>query len=393
MPSDQSTWLIAAPQDGDSEGLLQEVYSKLSQQSKTFSRNNIGQLSIPSFKTGTLDSLVSLSEELPKQDSAFTAVVAKIVDTLRNLLNNDPSKLSQHILVNEQSVDEYLLQDWRWNEGRYGVQRGLREMVDVLVKEINSIDNVMKAKLNSYNLAKGSLTQLQRKKTGNLSVRSLADIVRKEDFIQDSEYMETLLVAVPKNLVKEWNAKYERLTSMVVPRSAAAIDSDDEYTLYSVVIFRRVHDEFLQKCRENKFMVRDFNFSEDLLSKEREELDTADTTEKELWTELLRLSRTNFSEAFQILVHLKIVRLFIESVLRYGLPSNYTGLAIKPEPKSTKRTLTTLQTHFTYLSPRFSGAAGSKKGGASDDFVGEYQTLLEQEFFDFVLYEVPWIVN
>lgn len=74
----------------------------------------------------------------------------------------------------------------------------------------------MKAKLNSYNLAKGSLTQLQRKKTwvdysldiiiviltltfrGNLSVRSLADIVRKEDFIQDSEYMETLLVAVPK---------------------------------------------------------------------------------------------------------------------------------------------------------------------------------------------------
>lgn len=66
------------------------------------------------------------------------------------------------------------------------------------------------------------------------------------------------------------------------------------------MIFRRVHDEFLQKCRENKFvhtelhflrsltsfhrfMVRDFNFSEDLLSKEREELDTADTTEKELW--------------------------------------------------------------------------------------------------------------
>lgn len=85
-------------------------------------------------QTGTLDALVSLSEELPKQDAAFTAVVAKIVDTLRNLLNNDPSKLSQHILVNEQSVDEYLLQDWRWNEGRYGVQRGLREMVDVLVK-------------------------------------------------------------------------------------------------------------------------------------------------------------------------------------------------------------------------------------------------------------------
>jgi hypothetical protein len=48
-----------------------------------------------------------------------------------------------------------------------------------------------------------------------------------------------------------------------------------------------------------------------------------------LQTELLRLSRTNFSEAFQLLVHLKIVRLFVESVLRYGLPSNYVGLVVK----------------------------------------------------------------
>lgn len=82
---------------------------------------------------GTLDLLISLSEDLPKQE-LFTGTVAKTVDTLRNLLNNDPSKLAQHILVNEKSVDDYILNGWKWNEGRYGVQRGLREMVDVLNK-------------------------------------------------------------------------------------------------------------------------------------------------------------------------------------------------------------------------------------------------------------------
>lgn len=56
------------------------------------------------------------------------------MDTLRNLLNNDPSKLAQHVQVNEKSVEEYILNGWKWNEGRYGVQRGLREMVDVLIK-------------------------------------------------------------------------------------------------------------------------------------------------------------------------------------------------------------------------------------------------------------------
>jgi len=33
---------------------------------------------------------------------------------------------------------------------------------------------------------------------GNLSVKSLVEVVKKEDIIQDSEYMETLFVAVPK---------------------------------------------------------------------------------------------------------------------------------------------------------------------------------------------------
>jgi len=53
-----------------------------------------------------------------------------------------------------------------------------------------------------------------------------------------------------------------------------------------------------------------------------------------------------------------------------------------------------LQVHFTYLGSRFGRAAGAKgSGGTNEDFVGEYQTLLEQEMFDFVLYEIPWITN
>lgn len=46
-------------------------------------------------------------------------------------------------------------------------------------------------------------------------------------------------------------------------------------------------------------------------------------------TELLQISRTNFSESFQILVHLKVLHSFVESVLRYGLPANYTGFVVK----------------------------------------------------------------
>ena len=33
------------------------------------------------------------------------------------------------------------------------------------------------------------------------------------------------------------------------------VASDDEYTLFAVVVFKRVHDEFVQKCRDNKLVV------------------------------------------------------------------------------------------------------------------------------------------
>lgn len=81
-----------------------------------------------------MDDLLTLSEELPKTDGFFTSAVAKVVDTLRNLLNNDPARLEKHILVNEQSCDEYLSKGWRWNAGKYGVNRSLRDIIDALNK-------------------------------------------------------------------------------------------------------------------------------------------------------------------------------------------------------------------------------------------------------------------
>lgn len=391
MPSDLSVWLIAVPNDGDAEGLLPELRQKL-ESGRALPPANINELAIPVLKAGTLDDLLSLSEELPKMDGYFTSTVAKVVDTLRNLLNNDPARLEQHILVDEKSCDDYILKGWKWNAGKYGVNRSLRDIIEAINKEMTSIDNVMKAKLTSYNLAKGQLVQMQRKRTGNLSVRMLNDVVKKDDFVTDSEYLETLLVAVPKQQSKEWEQKYEKLATMVVPRSSKKITADDDFALYTVTIFKRVHDDFAQKLRENKYILRDFTFDQDALEKQKQELASSEVSEKELWTELLTLSRTNFSEAFQALTHLKVVRLFVESVLRYGPPANFAGVVIIPDPKTTKRLVTTLQTQFTYLAPRSNGSKSKGAANSGDnaaEYGGEYAALMEEEIFDFVLMEIP----
>ena len=397
MPSDLAYWLISVPlEDADPHRMFSEIGNKLLSDGGSAS-NDFGQLSFPPLKTGTLESLILLSEELPKTDTAHTQVVAKIIETLRNLLNNDENALAQHVLVNEQNLDDYML-SWSWNTGKYRADRSLGEIVDALGKELASIDNVMKQKLNNYNLAKGQLQQLQRKKTGNLSVKSLADVVHKEDFVDpSSEYLETILVAVPKTSIKDWQSKYERLTSMVVPRSSNKIAQDSEYALFNVTVFRKVRDEFVQKCRENKFQVREFEWDDQIVERQRQELEAAGDAERQLWSELLRLSRTNFSEAYQALAHLKVIRAYVESVLRYGLPADYFAIAIRPNPKRTKALLATLNSHYAYLagaegsgpSARRNGAKKKKSSSSNQntEAPGEYAQLLEEEQFPFVLME------
>ena len=88
--------------------------------------------------------------------------------------------------------------------------------------------------------------------SGSLLTRNLNDVLKKDHFILGSEYLKTLLVCVPKNLVNDWQTKYERLCNVVVPRSSELITQDQDYALFTVTLFQRAEDVFRTKCRENK---------------------------------------------------------------------------------------------------------------------------------------------
>lgn len=57
---------------------------------------------------------------------------------------------------------------------------------------------------------------------------------------------------------------------------------------------------------------------------------------KKQWSRLVQWGKTYFSETFTSWIHLKAVRLFVESVLRYGLPANFQGALLEPAKKKEK---------------------------------------------------------
>ena len=170
------------------------------------------------------------------------------------------------------------------------------------------------------------LRQLPR---GNLSNKSLTNIVNPSVMIQDSEYLETHLIAVPKQIIKDFIKSYETISSMVVPRSANLIDSDDEFALYAVTTFKKHSNDFIHKSREHKWIPRDFKFREGSREEEKKEMDKAFKEYKKVWAEAVNLGRTAWGEAVMAWVHVLALRVFVETVLRYGLPLSFVcGLVI-----------------------------------------------------------------
>jgi len=110
---------------------------------------------------------------------------------------------------------------------------------------------------------------------------------------------------------------------MVVPRSAQLIDSDDEFSLYAVTTFKKHSQNFIHRCREHRWTPREFKFKEGSREDELKELKRAENDERKVWGEACRLSRTAWGEAVMAWVHVLTLRVFVETVLRYGLPLHF----------------------------------------------------------------------
>jgi len=95
---------------------------------------------------------------------------------------------------------------------------------------------------------------------------------------------------------------------------------------------------------------------------------------------LIRWCKTNFSEAFIAWIHLKAIRVFVESVLRYGLPTNFQAMLLLPQKKQIKRLRQTLLELYGHLSSKIV-FSGGKQNHEEDD-------PMQEKFFPYVFLEI-----
>ncbi|CAI5690674.1 unnamed protein product [Oreochromis niloticus] len=369
-------WLISAP----GEKTCQQTWDKLmvaTTRTNNLSTNN--KFNIPDLKVGTLDVLVGLSDELAKLDTFVESVVKKVAQYMADVLEDSRDKVQENLLANGVDLVTYVTR-FQWDMAKYPIKQSLKNISEIISKQVTQIDNDLKARASAYNNLKGNLQNLERKNAGSLMTRSLADIVKKEDFVLDSEYLITMLVVVPKTSYADWQKTYETLAEMVVPRSTKLLFEDNDSGLFSVTLFRKAVDDFKHKARENKFTVRDFQYNEEEMKADKEEMTRLSTDKKKQFGPLVRWLKVNFSEAFIAWIHIKALRVFVESVLRYGLPVNFQAMLLQPNKKNMKKLREVLYDLYKHLD---SSAAIID---ASMDIPG--LNLSQQEYYPYVYYKI-----
>uniref|UniRef100_A0A8C6TY52 V-type proton ATPase subunit C n=1 Tax=Neogobius melanostomus TaxID=47308 RepID=A0A8C6TY52_9GOBI len=401
-------WLISAP----GEKTCQQTWDKMmaaTTRPNVLSTNH--KFSIPDLKVGTLDVLVGLSDELAKLDSFVEGVVKKVAQYMADVLEDSRDKVQENLLANGGSIIKCIesfdlvtyITRFQWDMAKYPIKQSLKNISEIVSKQVTQIDNDLKSRASAYNNLKGNLQNLERKNAGSLLTRSLADIVKKDDFVLDSEYLITLLVVVPKTSYPEWQKVYETLAEMVVPRSSNLLFEDHDSGLFSVTLFRKAMDDFKHKARENKFTVREFQYNEEEMKADKEEMTRLSTDKKKqfvithcywcTWISpfklyifpsqgpLVRWLKVNFSEAFIAWIHIKALRVFVESVLRYGLPVNFQAMLLQPNKKNMKKLREVLNDIYKHLDSSAAAIIDSAM-----DIPG--LNLSQQEYYPYVYYKI-----
>lgn len=138
-----------------------------------------------------------------------------------------------------------------------------------------------------------------------------------------------------------------------IPKSARRIIEDkDSYVLYTIVILKKFENEISEICKEHHYHIREYDFAEETDKpemKDEEKIAKLENEEKNMKSSITRWCRPHFSDIYQAWVHLKVIRVYIEAILRYGLPPKFISAIIKVRPKMEKRLEKSLISKYEHL--------------------------------------------
>ena len=322
------------------------------------------ELRVPHLRVGALDTILKMSDELSRLDSSLQGFMRKAerqVSETSALVQHGgsspgsaaasggSSKPTQEVLyVDDMTVEGYL-ETYEWDSQQWDEMEGLVRLSELLSGAAEAADKDMHRYAKAYGDHMARISFMEKGRTGTLATAPLEPVLTAQLMqssgltasLADTEFLQTVLVVVPKAAEDSFFSQYEGLdavsvpvtdasgahvdsTSPVVPRSALHILTERDYALFSVTILRKFFDSVTAAAKKNRWVVRSVDWSAAGVADTAEQLSRmhADASSAlQLWA---AAAHRTFASLLSIQVHLKVLQAFVEAVLSYGLPAQYS---------------------------------------------------------------------
>lgn len=263
---------------------------------------------------------------------------------------------------------------------------------------VNKLDEEARNKTAQYNDCKTQRSNLAQKDGANLLSRDLVDILNPtevsmngtaaDDYISTA-HLATSFVILPRGADQDFLKAYESMSEGVVPMSAkrfSKLDDKDGNSLWRVVMFKTAVEPFKKACRDRRFIPRDFEYSEEAYNKLIEQRQTIEESVKRQWTLVKGLYQAAWSDAMIAWMHIKAMRVFVESVLRFGMPPRFASFVVVPRSGT--------QTHVRKALADILGKAAASSGTYAADKMADAAAEGDEEYFPYVSFSfTPFTAN
>jgi len=108
------------------------------------------------------------------------------------------------------------------------------------------------------------------------------------------------------------------------------MDDKDGNTLWRVVMMKSQVDHFKKACRENRFVPRDFEYSVEGYKKLLEQRVALEEQTNQALSRAKDICRAAWGDAMSAWIHIKAMRIFVESVLRFGQGTPFSAFVFSP---------------------------------------------------------------
>lgn len=339
----QEFWVVAAKATSESEKA--NYFNKL--QAQPALRERCTRFNVPDgdhgLAFGSFDGLIRLTDDLQKCDAQLDSIVHRLE---RQYIELDPKAVFKIKAQRQEMTFDAYIKAWQWDEARYPKSRPIADNLLFLFQNVTKFDEECRNKTGQLNETKTARAAISKKDGAALISRDLVDVLtpqvvkqsgKASDKFIKTEHLTTVVVILPRGSDQEFLKTYEQKAfcedcfGKVVPSSAekfAGLDDKDGNSLWRVVVFRSVADAFKKACRLNKFYARDFEYCEDAYTKL---LETRENLEKSMGLQLDRvrgLYQSAWSDTMVAWIHVKAMRVFVESVLRFGMPPSFGAFII-----------------------------------------------------------------